>query len=277
MSDPVLEVRDLEKTFVPRHGTLRSTEVRALDGVSFELHAGRALGVVGESGSGKTTAARIIVGLEQATAGEIRIDGVDPRGLGRAGAARRRRARLVQMVFQDPYSSFDPRQTIWAAIDVVLELHFPLTSEQRRARVAELLDQVGLEERRGRMLPRSLSGGERQRAAIARALAVQPKVVILDEAVAALDVSIQAQVLNLLAELRSQGDVSYMLLSHDLAVVRQVADELIVMREGRIVERGETQAVLENPQHAYTRLLLSCVPRPGWKPERTRVARELAA
>jgi ABC-type oligopeptide transport system ATPase subunit len=251
--------------------------VRALDGVSFELARSRTLGVVGESGSGKTTAARIIVGLEEASGGEIRVDGVDPRRLGRSATARRRRARLVQMVFQDPYSSFDPRQTINASIDAVLRLHFQLSQEERRARGAQLLAQVGLDAQRGRMLPRALSGGERQRAAIARALAVEPTLVILDEAVAALDVSIQAQILNLLADLQRQGEVSYMLLTHDLAVVRQVADDVIVMREGSIVERGTTDAILEDPQHPYTQLLLSCVPRPGWKPQRTRGARELAA
>jgi ABC-type glutathione transport system ATPase component len=181
------------------------------------------------------------------------------------------------MVFQDPYSSFDPRQRIADSIQAVLRLHFELAVEERELRVAHLLEQVGLDERRGRMLPRGLSGGERQRAAIARALAVEPKLVILDEAVAALDVSIQAQILNLLADLRAQGEVSYMLLTHDLAVVRQVADEVIVMRDGQIVERGPTGAILDDPQHAYTQLLLSCVPRKGWKPRRTRQAREPAA
>jgi oligopeptide transport system ATP-binding protein len=277
MSDPVLQVVDLQKTFSSRRSILRPTHVRALDGVSFELAPGRTLGVVGESGSGKTTAARIIVGLEEASGGEIRVGGVDPRRLGRSAAARRRRARLVQMVFQDPYSSFDPRQTINASIDAVLRLHFQLSEEERRARGAQLLAQVGLDPQRGRMLPRALSGGERQRAAIARALAVEPTLVILDEAVAALDVSIQAQILNLLADLQRHGEVSYMLLTHDLAVVRQVADDVIVMREGSIVERGTTDAILEDPQHPYTQLLLSCVPRPGWKPQRTRGARELAA
>ncbi len=276
MSDAVLEVIDLEKTFTAHRGGLRRAEVTALAGVSFELREGRALGVVGESGSGKTTIARIIVGLEQATAGSYRIDGVDPAGLGRGAAARKRRARLVQMVFQDPYSSFDPRQPIGDAIHQVLRLHFDLTASESAQRVARLLEQVGLDERRGRMLPRGLSGGERQRAAIARALAVEPKLVILDEAVAALDVSIQAQILNLLAELRRHSPVSYMLLTHDLAVVRQVADDVIVMRDGEIVERGTTEAILERPQHPYTQLLLRCVPRPGWKPQRTKEARKLA-
>ncbi|MGA2453905.1 MAG: ATP-binding cassette domain-containing protein [Solirubrobacteraceae bacterium] len=273
MTDAVLEVADLSKTFAPRHGLRRGAGHPALAGVSFELRERRALGVVGESGSGKTTIARILVGLEKASAGDYTIGGVDPRSLGRGAKARKRRARLVQMVFQDPYSSFDPRQPVAESIRQVLRLHFDLTEAEREHRVATLLEQVGLDERRGQTLPRGLSGGERQRAAIARALAVEPQLVILDEAVSALDVSIQAQILNLLTELRQQTAVSYMLLTHDLAVVRQVADDVIVMRDGRIVERGATDSLFEDPQHPYTQLLLSCVPRQGWKPRRTREAR----
>jgi oligopeptide transport system ATP-binding protein len=272
----VLEVTDLRKTFVSRRGLRHGADITALAGVSFELTEGRALGVVGESGSGKTTIARIIAGLEQPTAGEFLIGGVDPRTLGRGAKARKQRARLVQMVFQDPYSSFDPRQPVGESIREVLRLHLDLTPVELERRVSMLLEQVGLDERRGRTVPRGLSGGERQRAAIARALAVSPQIIILDEAVSALDVSIQAQILNLLAELRQQSTVSYMLLTHDLAVVRQVADDVIVMRDGRIVERAPTDTLFDNPQHPYTKLLLSCVPRQGWKPQRTREARELA-
>jgi len=275
--DAVLEVSDLRKTFAARHGLRRGVGIEALGGVSFELGRRRALGVVGESGSGKTTIARIIAGLEEPTAGAFSIGGLDPRRLGRGTKARKARARLVQMVFQDPYSSFDPRQPVGESIRQVLRLHFELTAAECEGRVGRLLEQVGLDERRGRTLPRGLSGGERQRAAIARALAVEPQLVILDEAVSALDVSIQAQILNLLTELRRQTPVSYMLLTHDLAVVRQVADDVIVMRGGHIVERGSTQTLFEDPQHAYTKLLLSCVPRQGWKPQRTRQAREQAA
>ena len=276
MTDAVLEVVDLRKTFPPRHGPRRGVGVTALAGVSFELEQRGALGVVGESGSGKTTIARIIMGLEEPTAGSFLIGGVDPRRLGRGTAARKQRARLVQMVFQDPYSSFDPRQPVGQSIRQVLKLHFDLTPAERERRVATLLEQVGLDERRGRTLPRDLSGGERQRAAIARALAVEPQLVILDEAVSALDVSIQAQILNLLSELRQQTTVSYMLLTHDLAVVRQVADDVIVMRDGHIVERGAADTMFDKPQHPYTKLLLSCVPRQGWKPQRTKEARETA-
>jgi len=276
VTDAVLEVADLRKTFPPRHGPRRAVGITALDGVSFDLQQRRALGVVGESGSGKTTIARIIMGLEEPTAGGFLIGGVDPRRLGRGATARKQRARLAQMVFQDPYASFDPRQPVGESIRQVLRLHFDLTPAERERRVATLLEQVGLDERRGRTLPRGLSGGERQRAAIARALAVEPQLVILDEAVSALDMSIQAQILNLLSELRRQTAVSYMLLTHDLAVVRQVADDVIVMRDGQIVERGPADTMFANPQHPYTKLLLSCVPRQGWKPQRTKEAREIA-
>jgi ABC-type glutathione transport system ATPase component len=178
----------------------------------------------------------------------------------------------VQIVFQDPYTSLDPRQDAEAAIDEVLRLHHGWPADRRRARIAELTDLVGLDARQSRSLPRSLSGGQRQRVAIARALAAQPAVLILDESVAALDVSIQAQVLNLLADIRDQTEVSYVLISHDLAVVRQLADEVLVLRRGTVVERGPTARVLDDPQHPYTQRLRASVPRPGWKPARRRLA-----
>jgi ABC-type glutathione transport system ATPase component len=174
----------------------------------------------------------------------------------------------VQIVFQDPYTSLDPRQNAEATIDEVLKLHHGWPTDRRRARTAELIDLVGLDTRQARALPRSLSGGQRQRVAIARALAAQPDILILDESVAALDVSIQAQVLNLLADIRDQTHVSYILISHDLAVVRQLTDEAIVLRRGTVVERGPTAQVLDDPQHPYTQRLRASVPRPGWKPRR---------
>jgi ABC-type glutathione transport system ATPase component len=174
----------------------------------------------------------------------------------------------VQIVFQDPYTSLDPRQTAEATIDEVLRLHHGWPADRRRARTAELIDLVGLDTRQSRALPRSLSGGQRQRVAIARALAAQPEILILDESVAALDVSIQAQVLNLLADIRDHTQVSYILISHDLAVVRQLTEEAIVLHRGKVVERGPTAQVLDDPQHPYTQRLRASVPRPGWKPRR---------
>ncbi len=244
-------------------------DVVAVDDVSFRVAPGGALAIVGESGSGKTTTARMIMGLEQPTSGRIHIGGIE-RGRGRLRSkARRRYGRAIQIVFQDPFSSLDPRQRVRDAIGEVVRLHFDLSHAERDARVLELLDQVGLDERHARALPRALSGGQQQRVAIARALASEPKVLILDEAVASLDVSIQAQVLNLLADIREQTGVTYLFISHDLAVVRQVSDEAVVMRRGEIVERGATAQVLDDPQHPYTQTLLKAVPRQGWKPVRS--------
>ena len=229
---------------------------------------GRSLAIVGESGAGKTTIARMLVGLEQATSGTITACGHDRSRPPRSASERRRRGREVQIVFQDPYTSLDPRQSAEAVVDEVLRLHHGGAADRRRARVAELMDLVGLDSRQSRALPRSLSGGQRQRVAIARALAAEPTVLILDESVAALDTSIQAQVLNLLADIRDESHVSYILISHDLAVVRQVTDETIVLRSGTVVERGPTDQVLDNPKHPYTQQLRASVPRPGWKPKR---------
>jgi len=277
MADPVLSVENLRKVFTIRAGGRRRTDLAAIDGLTFDVERGGAFGVVGESGSGKTTLARIIVGLETPTAGQVLVCGGDRRQLGRRASERKAWARRAQMVFQDPYSSFDPRQRVADSIEEVLKLHFALSPSEQAKRVAELLDQVGLDQRHGRALPRGLSGGERQRAAIARALAIKPELLILDEAVASLDVSIQSQILNLLSGLRQETRVSYLFLSHDLAVIRQVTDNAVVMREGRIVEQGPTDGILDRPQHPYTKLLLSCVPAPGWKPRRTRPEREAAA
>jgi ABC-type glutathione transport system ATPase component len=189
----------------------------------------------------------------------------------RKTSERRARGREVQIVFQDPYTSLDPRQTAAASIEEVLRLHHGGGGEERRERVNELAGLVGLDERQVRALPRALSGGQRQRVAIARALAAEPRLLILDESVAALDVSIQAQVLNLLADIHDRTGVSYLLISHDLAVVRQLAQETIVMNRGQVVERGPTAEVLDNPQEEYTKILRASVPGPGWKPVRRRM------
>ncbi|MFI0975894.1 ABC transporter ATP-binding protein [Streptomyces sp. NPDC021093] len=263
MSEPLLQVTGLHRAF---------DAVRAVDGVSFTLNEGGSLGIVGGSGSGKTTTARILVGLESADAGEVRIRGRvrPPRVRGRA--QRLARAREVQMVFQDPYLSLDPRTSAEQVLRETLRLHFP--GRDPGPRIRELLDQVGLGARAAEALPRHLSGGQRQRVAIARALAVEPAVLVLDEAVAALDVSVQAQILNLLADIRARTPIGYLFITHDLGVVRCVTDEILVMRQGGVVEAGRTAEVLAAPQHPYTRLLLESVPHPGWNPERIAEARQ---
>ncbi|MEV7536387.1 ATP-binding cassette domain-containing protein [Streptomyces hydrogenans] len=238
----------------------------AVDGVSFALPAGGSLAIVGESGSGKTTTVRMLVGLERADGGTVRLDGKDRSARPRNRAERLARARDVQMVFQDPYLSLDPRIPVSGCLDEVLRLHTPLDAAARRARVADLLDRVGLGAREAAALPRGLSGGQRQRVAIARALAVEPRVLVLDEAVAALDVSIQAQILDLLREIRREAGIGYLFVTHDLAVVRHVADDVLVLKSGQVVESGPVDRVLGAPEHPYTRLLLNSVPRRGWDP-----------
>ncbi|MFI1223374.1 MULTISPECIES: ABC transporter ATP-binding protein [unclassified Streptomyces] len=263
MPDPALQAVNLTRAY---------GSVHAVDAVSFTLPKGGSLGIVGESGSGKTTTARIVVGLERADSGEVVVGGRNRPATVRGRARRLARAREVQMVFQDPYLSLDPRTSVASALHETLRLHFPDRDHPRRVR--ELLDQVGLATRAADARPGQLSGGQRQRVAIARALAVEPAVLVLDEAVAALDVSVQAQILNLLADIREQTAVGYLFITHDLGVVRCVTDDVIVMRHGRIVEAGATTDVLAAPRHPYTRLLLDSVPHPGWDPERIAAARQ---
>ena len=236
---------------------------------TFAVRPGGALGIVGESGSGKTTIARMLVGLETPTSGQILVDGRDRSAPATRAVDRRARARELQIVFQDPYSTLDPRQTVESALDETLRLHKPdLGRSDRFERVGQLTDLVGLDQRQRRALPRRLSGGQRQRVAIARALAVEPRVMVLDESVSALDVSIQAQILNQLADIRDATGVTYILISHDLAVIRQVTETCVVMKDGRIVEQGATSAVLDAPAAAYTKALRASVPGPGWSPKR---------
>ncbi|MFE2340754.1 ABC transporter ATP-binding protein [Streptomyces sp. NPDC059431] len=258
----VLEVSGLSRAY---------GSVQAVDDVSFRLSEGGSLGIVGESGSGKTTTAPLVVGMATADGGRVEINGRDRTEHRRGKAGRLERAREIQMVFQDPFLSLDPRITVGGAIRETLKLHFPGTDHT--GRITELLDQVGLGAREADALPRQLSGGQRQRVAIARALAVEPSVLVLDEAVAALDVSVQAQILNLLFDIREQTGIGYLFITHDLGVVRCVTDDVIVMRHGRIVEAGPTAQVLADPQHPYTRLLLESVPRPGWDPRSIAAAR----
>jgi peptide/nickel transport system ATP-binding protein len=263
-AEPALEVERLRKVFGARRGR---PAVVAVDDLSFTVPPGGSLAIVGESGSGKTTVARMLLALEAPTSGRIRVAGRE-RGPGRPSTAeRRRRARDAQIVFQNPYTSLDPRQRVGDCLDEALRLHGRPGRRARRERVLQLLDQVGLEERHARSLPRQLSGGQRQRVAIARALAPEPRILVLDEAVSALDVSIQDQILRLLAAIRAETGVSYVCISHDLAVVRQIADRLIVLRQGQVVEAGPTARVLDAPRHPYTRRLRASVPGPGWTPQ----------
>ena len=255
---PTLVVTSLSKTYHPRG----RTPVLAVADASIAIPRGGALAVVGESGSGKSTLARMIVGLEQADAGDIRIDGRERTAAPRTRAERLAHARSVQMVFQDPYLSLDPRITVGRAIEDALRLHERLGASGGGARVLDLLEQVGLEPRHAHARPRTLSGGQRQRVAIARALAVEPDLLVMDEATSALDVSVQAQVLELVARIRRERGLTVLFISHDLAVVRRVCDETVVMQRGRIVERGSTAELLDAPRHPYTRLLLESVPRP---------------
>jgi ABC-type glutathione transport system ATPase component len=259
----LLEVRNLTVSFATRHGAFT-----AVDGVDITLDRDETLAIVGESGSGKTTIARMIVGLETPSAGTIKVAGLAREHPARGARERRVRGREAQIVFQDNYTSLDPRQRVADALGEVLDLHFAPRRGERRRRVEALLASVGLGRVHAQALPRTLSGGERQRVAIARALAVEPQLLVLDEAVSSLDAATQAQILGLLAEIRAQTGTSYLFISHDLAVVRQVSDEVAVMRAGRIVEQGETATILDAPQHPYTRLLLDSVPRPGWRPTR---------
>jgi oligopeptide/dipeptide ABC transporter ATP-binding protein len=259
----MLEANTLVKHF-PVRGS--GAVVRALDGVSLTLAAGETLGIVGESGCGKSTLAKVLVRLEDPTSGRVVLDGVDLTALsGRRLRAQRRR---IQMVFQDPYSSLDPRQPVGRAIEEVLGVHRLRPSGRDRAsRVAELLDLVGLPEEFTQRLPHEMSGGQRQRVGIARALAVEPAVLLLDEPVSALDVSVRAEVMNLLVHLRSELGLAYVFISHDVAMVRQISDRVAVMYLGRVVEEGGWRDVLGGrdgggPLHPYTRGLREAVPVP---------------
>ncbi len=266
MRETVISVNELVKCFPGVGAGRRSAEMNAVDGVSFSVERGGALAIVGESGSGKTTVARCLVGLEVPTSGSIEVCG--DKWIGSKGSlnVRRERARKVQLVFQDPYQSLDPRQKVGAALDEALCVHAAKGTSTGNDRVAELLEKVGLSDEVAGYYPRVLSGGQRQRVAIARALAAEPEVIVFDESVAALDVSIQAQILNLISDLRESTELTTIFISHDLAVVRQVSESVIVMHRGAVVEHGSTATVLSSPEHPYTKKLIASVPRVGWSP-----------
>jgi oligopeptide/dipeptide ABC transporter ATP-binding protein len=256
----VLDARSLEKAFVTRRNLIGRPVARivAVNGVSLTVAAGETLGLVGESGSGKSTVARLVTRLIEPDAGDVNIDGTNWLQLG--ARELRRARRTAQMVFQDPYASLDPTKTILDVVGEPLVIHDGLRGPAKEDRVGELLDMVGLPRAHARRYPYEFSGGQRQRIAIARALAPKPKLVVADEAVSALDVSTQAQVLNLLLDLQDQQELAYLFISHDLGVVRQMSDRIAVMYLGRIVEEGPAEAIYEEPSHPYTRALLSSVP-----------------
>ncbi len=266
MTDDALVVSGLTRTYPAAR---RGTPVVAARDISFSLPAGGSIGLVGESGSGKSTVARMIVGLTRPDFGSVAISGRDRQWTGGGSKARMARAREAQMVFQDPYGSLDRRLTVQRTLQDVLRRHQPqLSAQESTDHIACLLDRVGLTEAQSGSRPHQLSGGQRQRVAIAKALAVDPAVLVLDEAVSALDVSVQAQILTLLNEIRRDSKVSLVFVSHDLAVVAEVTDRILVMYRGEAVEQGATADVLRRPQHPYTEMLRSSAPGPGWQPER---------
>jgi len=254
---PLLEVTGLAKHFVVRRGALGWSTglVRAVDSISFGIAAGSTLGLVGESGCGKTTTSKLILALERPTAGTIRFGGRDV--LAHSANEAREYRRSVQAVFQDPYASLDPRMRVGSIVAEPLVINTNLDAAARRRRVAELLDVVGLPERAATLYPHEFSGGQRQRIAIARALALSPKLIVLDEPVSALDVSIRAQVLNLLTDLQKRLGVTYLFIAHDLAAVAHMSRTIAVMYLGRIVELGDADAVALSPKHPYTRALFA--------------------
>ncbi|MFT5291764.1 MAG: oligopeptide/dipeptide ABC transporter ATP-binding protein [Planctomycetota bacterium] len=271
MSDALLSVRDLRKWFPVRAKGLFQKKrkwLKAVDGVSFDLQRGESLGLVGESGCGKSTVARTIVGLHPATSGSIRFEGKELTGLSRSGWQPYRRR--IQMIFQDPYASLDPRQTVGSVLAEPFKVHGMLKPRERRIRTLALLDAVGLDPRHLYRYPHEFSGGQRQRIGIARALALEPEVIVCDEPVSALDVSIQAQVINLLKELQDRFNLAYLFIAHDLSVVRTVCDRVAVMYLGQIVEVAKRRELYLDPKHPYTRALLSAVPVPDPAKEKAR-------
>ena len=263
MSKPLLEVHGLKKHFPITRGVFSRTVgyVKAVDGVSFTVHRGETLGLVGESGCGKTTAGRTILRLIEATEGRVLFNGVDVFGLN--GSELRAVRRRMQIIFQDPYSSLNPRMTVGGMLAEALKIHKLTDGSDTRERVSELLDTVGLRPDYARRYPHEFSGGQRQRIGISRALAVNPEFIVADEPVSALDVSIQAQIINLLQDLQGRFGLTFLFVAHDLSVVKHISNRIAVMYLGRIVEIADSRTLCSDPQHPYTRALLSAVPEPN--------------
>jgi ABC-type glutathione transport system ATPase component len=258
---PALEVRDLTKTYRASRGLFGpSKETLAVDGVSFAVPRGTSYGLVGESGSGKSSVARIVCRFIRPDEGEVLVDGDDV--LACRGRDLKAFRRKVQLVFQDPFASLDPRWRVGRLIAEGMRIHGHVPRDRRQHRVAELLEQVGLHAGDARRYPHEFSGGQRQRVGIARALAVEPELLVLDEPVSALDVSVQAQILSLLSDLKDELGLTYLFIAHDLAIVERFCDQLAVMRGGRIVEEGPSERLFAAPAHPYTRTLLDAIPVP---------------
>jgi peptide/nickel transport system ATP-binding protein/oligopeptide transport system ATP-binding protein len=260
--EPLLSVRDLKVHFPVQGGVLQRTIdlVKAVDGISFEVPRGKTVGLVGESGSGKTTTGRAIARLVPITAGSIYYEGCDLGTLSRRDFFAYRKK--IQVIFQDPFGSLNPRMTIYSIIAEPLDIHFKEWSKsQKQARVADLLEKVGLSAEFMQRYPHQFSGGQRQRIGIARALAVEPEFIVCDEPVSALDVSVQAQIINLLQDLQDELGLTYLFIAHDLAVVEHISDQVLVMTEGKIVEQASAEEIYSNPQHPYTVKLLEAVPQ----------------
>jgi ABC-type oligopeptide transport system ATPase subunit len=273
---PLLDVENLVKEFARKRGLLAPAGiVRAVDGVSFSVNEGETFGLVGESGSGKTTTGRCILRLIEPTSGAVRFRGEDV--LAFSPSRMRQARRDMQIVFQDPYSSLNPRMRVGAIVEEPLTIHRIGTKPERRRRVAELFELVGLDPSQLTRYPHQFSGGQRQRIGLARALALNPSLIIADEPVSALDVSVQAQVINLLMDLQERLKLTYVFIAHDLRLVRHICSRVAVMYLGKIVEMGETEAIFANPAHPYTRALLSAIPVPDPDAPKQRVVLDPAS
>ncbi|AQS41153.1 MAG: Glutathione import ATP-binding protein GsiA [Candidatus Tokpelaia hoelldobleri] len=272
----MIEARDLVRDYVSSGGLFKPKRVvHAVNGVSFDVERGRTLAIVGESGCGKSTLARILTLIDPQTAGSLKIDGKDI-NIARDGVTHDMR-QMVQIVFQNPYGSLNPRQKIGDALTEPLLLNTGMSEEERRQRAGDMLEKVGLAREHYHRYPHMFSGGQRQRIAIARALMLRPKILVLDEPVSALDLSVQAQVLNLLADLQEEFGLTYVFISHDLSVVRYIADQVMVMYFGEVVEYGSRDEVFSNPQHEYTKKLFAATPQTDIAAIRKRVARKAGA